>query len=129
VTSYVRGQLTHIPAGTREDSADLFLRLFVPWWDKMQFNEVFAQAIVHDEWVAGMLDLRANGIVFDVKCTYNLLPRHFIQVAAYSDLSADEPMALIHLSKRFKEPRIVDVPDSAREDWRTTRKFWELTRR
>ena len=130
ITAYVRGEISDYPIGTREDSIDLFERLFLPWWWKQGFISVYAQEIAYDDEIAGMLDLRCDGgIIYDVKCTYELLPKHHIQVAAYSELCGGGFMKLLHLSKRFKTAKVVDVPVEAREDWRTVRDFWRLKRR
>ena len=132
ITAYVRGEMTtHYPANTREDSIDLFERLFLPFWQRSNFGKVGAQIITHDNEIAGMIDLLADeySTVIDVKATFNVLSKHHIQVAAYAELSGARKMMLIHLSKRFSQARIVDVPQSARHDWKVVREFWALKKR
>lgn len=128
--AYVVGQLSAIPAGTREDAADLFERLFMPWWDKQGFRKVEVQKIVTDGEIAGSCDIKADGVIIDVKSTYDLLPKHRLQVAGYGDLENDgSDTILLHLSKRLKAAKVVGVSLSDRHDWRTVRQFWELSQR
>lgn len=129
VSDYVVGKLTEIPAGTRQDAVELFFK-FADWWDKQGFRSVNAQLPVHDGEIAGTIDIRADGTIFDVKGTYDLLYTHHIQVAGYSDLERGQKGGvLIHLTKRLIQPKIVEVAKTAYEDWQTVRYFWRLKRR
>lgn len=132
VSRYVVGELKEIPAGTREDVVELFER-FVPWWDGHHFGNVAAQVIVNNGEIAGAIDICVDGYtIFDVKCTYDLLPSHKIQVAAYADLldsSGGAAGGLIHLTKRLKTPRIVPLELSDYADWDVVKAFWRLKRR
>lgn len=138
VTDYVLGKEPMIPVGSPNDpdlhaeSTELFWK-FAEWWNKQGFRNVEAQAIVHDDEVAGMLDLRVDGVVYDLKTVSKLMPSHFLQVGAYIRLGRNEGRAtegqLIHLTKRFKAPKIVPVPLDWVVDWETVRDFWRLKRR
>ena len=130
MTGYVNGTLTEIPAGVREDARDLFLK-FKDWFDKQNFKTAQAQILVHDTEIAGLVDLKADGVIFDVKCVSEIKPSHHMQVAGYSELdySSVGYGHLIHLTKRHKVARIMDVSQQSFKDWRTVRQFWELKRR
>ena len=133
ISAYVMGKPPAIPVGTPEDLIDevkvLFER-FADWWDKQGFKNVTAQAIVYGPEIAGAKDLDADSTIFDVKCTYNLLPSHRIQVAGYMDLDGKgRNGALIHLTKRYKTPRIEPIVERDFRDWMTVRDFWRLKRR
>lgn len=129
ITAYVMGKLTEYPIGTRHDAKDLFEK-FQTWWDKQRFKNVSAQAVVHDEEIAGAIDLKADGAIFDVKCTSALMPAHRIQVAGYLELDSHaEGGALIHLTKRYKTPRFEPITMSDQADWDVVRDFWRLKRR
>lgn len=128
ISRYVAGELTEIPLGTREDVAELFFR-FHDWFSKQNFRKAEAQVLVHDNEIAGLIDLRLDGEIYDVKGTYNILPSHHMQVAGYCDLAGSEKGYLIHLTKRHKLARIMDVSCQSFHDWRTVRNFWSLKRR
>jgi hypothetical protein len=128
ISAYVVGKLTEFPVGTRHDVIDLFEK-FQGWWDRQGFKTIEAQVVVHDSEVAGTIDLRADGFKFDVKCTYDLLYTHHIQIGGYSQLDENPTGAIIHITKRLKAPRIIETPTQAYEDWMTTRDFWKLKRR
>jgi len=121
-TSYVRGQLTAIPAGTREDAMELFWRL-KKWHDAQKFASAQAQVILADDEVAGMTDLRADGWLYDVKCTYNIEPMYHLQLGLYAILhhaTYGEPvkgLAIVHVTKRHDKPKIIklDLHDCVRD--------------
>lgn len=133
ISRYVAGDLTEIPLGTREDVAELFFR-FHDWFCKQNFKKAEAQVLVHDNEIAGTADLRLDGVIYDVKCTYNILPSHHIQVAGYCQLGDSGIMRagygrVIHLTKRHNVARIMDVSPQSHRDWKVVRDFWSLKRR
>lgn len=129
VAKYIVGQLKEYPVGTREDAIPLFEK-FQNWWDKQTFRKVEAQVLVTNRQdIAGLIDIRADGDIFDVKATSDLMPSHHVQLAGYVELNDGGRARLIHVTKRNKAAKIVDVEPTAYNDWRTIRDFWRLTRR
>lgn len=128
IAAYVMGKLTEYPVGTRYDAKELFEK-FQNWWDQQRFKDVAAQVVVHDDEIAGAIDVRADGTIFDAKCTWNLLPSHRIQVAGYLELGRSGRGVLIHLTKRYKMPKLSEMTEGDCIDWRTVRNFWSLKRR
>lgn len=126
---YVVGQLSEYPAGTREDAIPLFEK-FQAWWDKQNFRKVEAQVLVTNRQdIAGLIDIRADGDIYDVKATSDLLYTHHLQMAGYTELNDGGRARLIHVTKRNKAAKIADIELTAYGDWRTIRDFWRLTRR
>lgn len=126
VSAYVIGELTEYPKGTRYEVIDLFTH-FMDWWDRQGFKDVRSQYAVHDTEFAGTMDIFADGIIFDLKCTYDVKYVHQLQVAGYSDLERNQRGGVvIHLTKRYNGVRLVELSDDAYDDWLTTRKFWKL---
>lgn len=133
VSAYVTGQPLVIPAGipvSMEDEIKSLFEKFADWWDKQGFKDVSSQRIVHDGEIAGAVDLHIDGAIFDVKCTYDLLPSHRLQVAAYLDLDKKaEGGMLIHLTKRFKAPKFEAITMTDEAEWTIVRDFWSLKKR
>lgn len=129
-SAYAVGKPLEIPAGTREDvieeSKALFEK-FANWFDRQGFRKVESQVTVFDSEVAGTIDIRADGDIYDVKGTYDILPKHHLQVGGYQDLNDGGRAVLIHVTKRYKTPKIIET--NSRADWNTVRAFWQLTRR
>lgn len=132
-SAYVIGAPLMIPVDVREDvieeATELFYK-FRAWWDQQHFRDVKSQVTVHDDEVVGAIDILADGVVYDVKCTYNIEPEHHIQVAGYLDL-ADCGVGdgkLIHVTKR-KPVKASNIAPTAYADWETIKEFWRLKRR
>lgn len=138
ITAYIRGEASaNFPQvqfrEVLEEAPPLFEKFRV-WFEAQKFKKAEAQVIVHDDEIAGTLDLYLDGVVHDVKCTYNVMPSHHIQVAGYWQLGDSGIMRagygrVIHLTKRHNVARIMDVSPQSFEDWRTVRNFWSLKRR
>lgn len=135
---YVMGKLTAIPAGVREDSRNLFMKLKL-WFDKQKFSNVESQVLVADNEVGGVLDLRLDGMILDLKCTYDISPTAAIQVGGYAALDdasrAPEyrgklKAGILHCSERFTEPKLklFDV-QQIMDDFATCRAMWKLVNR
>lgn len=134
-TAYLRGKLHEIPAGTREDSADLFMKL-VRWWEKRSGMEADAQVILADDEIAGCADIVPPKAVYDLKTTYDLEPTYSLQVGGYCHLYEaqygvlPEECGIIHLTKRFAEPKLVKFEVmTVVSEFRIVRDMWRLTRR
>lgn len=134
VALYVVGKLQAYPAGTREDVIPLFEK-FQNWWDKQRFRKVEAQALVTNKVdIAGLIDIRTdgdkfNGDIWDVKATSDIMPSHHWQMAGYGELNDGGRARLIHVTKRNKSAKIVDVVPTAYDEWKTIRDFWRLKRK
>jgi hypothetical protein len=134
-SAYVVGKLDRIPAGTRKDSVDLFMKA-KRWWDQGPHANVESQKILHDEEIAGTCDVTFDGFIFDVKCTHNLEATYPLQVAGYADLHEKmtglecQGIGILHLSERFPEARWVPLNlEDCRRDWRTLRSMWSMVQR
>jgi hypothetical protein len=132
---YVMGKLHAIPAGTREDVANKngtgLLQKLIRWFDAQKFSSVESQVVVADEEVGGVLDLRADGMILDLKCTYDVSPTHKIQVGGYVALDKTvKKAAVLHCTERFAAPRLLylDVAEIV-SDFTTCRKMWQLVNR
>lgn len=137
LSQWLSGKLERVPANTREDSRDLFLRL-IQWWNVKEMGTPKTQVILADDEIAGCCDLLFNdhrGII-DLKCTYEIDPTYPIQLAAYADLHAATfgtnvpEISVLHVTKRFLEPKVVKVDMvQAMDDWRAVKEFWRVYRR
>ena len=115
--AYVTGMLERIPAGTRSDARDLFLKLRV-WFDRQDFHSVDSQIVLGDHDHGGVLDLRLDGVPVDLKATYNVEHTHRLQVAAYCDLDGGKHGRILHVTERYSEPRLIDLDPGDYQDWR-----------
>lgn len=118
--AYVMGKLTKIPAGTRCDASDLFLKLRM-WFDRQNFSKVEAQVVLGDDDHGGVLDLRLNGTPMELKATYNIESTHRLQLAGYCTLLRDGMVVprghILHVTERYEEPRMVPLERQDYEDW------------
>lgn len=125
---YVRGTLTAIPAGTRQDARALFLKL-QKWYDAQNFRKAEVQVLLGDTDHGGVLDFAFDGIPVDLKCTYNVEQTAIMQVAGYSKLYGAEGM-ILHVTERFPTPKLVKLGRADFDDWETMLAHWRmLTRR
>lgn len=134
-SSYLSGTLTAIPAGTRQDSAELLMKL-IAWWEKQPMRKAEAQFILADEELAGCVDIMPPRIIYDLKTTYDLEPTYSLQVGGYCHLhekqfgELPEECGIIHLTKRFAEPKLVRYEVmTAVSEFRVMLDFWRLVQR
>lgn len=127
LTSYLAGTLRAIPAGTRFDVRDLFLKA-KGWFDKQGFRSIQSQVLLSDEDTGGVADFICDGMILDLKTVHSLSETHGLQVGGYMSLHGSERGALLHITER-KEPtlRIVDV--QARYDFRELRHAYRVIQR
>lgn len=138
LSAYVSGSLTCIPAGTREDVKDLFLKT-QPWFDDaMSKFGLRSQVAVTDGEIAGILDFCADGpvVILDLKGVHTLEAYYEIQVGGYIDLYEKqyrrqvEVAGILHITARFSKPRWIPLDvDECRRDWRIVRQTWEMAQR
>ncbi len=131
-TAYLRGTLSKIPAGTREDVKDLLLKL-VQWWDTYGWDNADGQVLLAGPTEAGTCDIRGESIIADLKCTYDIEPMYPVQLGGYADLNEAQygrlptTLGIIHLTKRFKQPQWIplDVEECVR-DYRLCRDVYRM---
>lgn len=123
-SAYVAGRLTKIPAGTREDSIELFFQL-KEWYDDLGVSCGASQVMLSDDDIAGITDVVIDGFIWDVKTVFSLDPQYEIQVGAYADMYEhqfrDRPrgIGIVHVNKRFKKPQIFELDlKGCSSDWR-----------
>lgn len=136
VTAYLRGTLTAIPAGTRQDATTLFFKVKA-WLDSWECKGV-PQVIVADEDIAGTADIvTTEGGIWDLKTTYNVSePTYELQLGLYALLfkaqfgELPSRIGIIHLTERFAAPRIVplDVKQCV-QDAAMIRDVWLMAQR
>lgn len=133
LSAYVIGELDEIPAGTRTDAEALFYKA-QNWFDKQNFRDVQSQILLSGPDHAGTLDLRFDGMVVDLKCTSKVEETARLQVAAYADLAtpwrpAQHPAAILHVTERYAEARLVPLVAQDYEDWRTALAAFRMVQR
>lgn len=135
--AWLAGTLTEIPAGTRQDAKELFLKL-VDWWPKQGFGEAKTQVMMDDGEIAGTCDLLIGEAIFDLKCTYEVQPEHSVQLGGYGQLfecnneylRPPKRLAVIHVTARNKEPKLIDYePSTAISEFRVLRDAYRLITR
>lgn len=135
-SAYVAGKLDRIPAGTREDVKDLFLKA-LPWFDEaLKTGPLKAQERLTDGFVAGITDFTGEAIVFDLKGTYDIEPYYPVQVGGYIELFEAqykrqvEAAGILHVTARLPKPRWIPLNVAeCRDDWKTLRRCWEMAHR
>lgn len=134
-SAYVVGKLQRIPAGTRKDvwktepPFDGLLQKLIKWFDKQGFKNAEAQVLVADNEIGGIMDLRLDGLRADLKSVYNIEDKHLLQTAAYAELDHAEDAAVIHVTERFKEPKIIEITPDDFHDWFAVRSLWSVVQR
>jgi hypothetical protein len=138
-SAWVNGGFGEIDVtGYRNDAVALTKKL-INWWvdaNMPMTADVRCQVQCDDGEIAGTADIVTLDAVYDLKTVYSLLPTYPIQLGGYVSLIRDgvllasDKAAIIHVTERFKEPKLIeyDVPSILR-DWATTRDFYNLTRR
>lgn len=125
---YVRDGRIRIPAGSvREDSKDLFLK-FQRWFDAQNFKKVEVQVLLGCEDHGGIVDFRFDGYPVDLKGTSKVEHSHRLQVAGYSLLNGTQG-AIVHVTERMKEARLVPLVRDDYGDWDTMLNHWRMLRR
>ncbi len=137
-SAYVEGRLTTVPAGTRRDAVDLFLKLR-HWWDKRGVNvKVSSQVILADDEVAGTCDVlerHYDPIIWDCKATYNIDPSYPLQLGAYADLYERQHgklprIGILHVTERYDEVRVIELDSvECANDFRILRGAYEVIQR
>ncbi len=127
---FVRTGQARIVAGEWVEVKELTEKLVV--WLQQQKNgtPIETQVIVHDDEIAGTLDLRIDGCIADVKATYDAGGMvHRLQLGAYAALSKKDvdSVGIVQVTKRFKEAKWMpfDVEECIKQ-WRIVRAMWSL---
>lgn len=135
LSAYALGRLQRIPAGTRIDAKDLFLKA-QRWLDKQGFKEIEAQVLLADENVGGIVDFRLDGMLVDLKCTYDVSATHVLQVGGYAALDASmtghgpRAAAILHVTERYPEAKLVTLNmREIIEDFSILRECWSMIQR
>ena len=126
--AYVRGELKKIPAGTREDAKELFLK-FRAWFGAQNFSKVEAQVVLGGEDYGGVLDFRFDGTPCDLKGTYNIEQTAVMQVSAYTDLCKEEVGGILQVTERLKAPVWRQITEEDMLDWRIMLSHWRMLQR
>lgn len=126
--AYVLGKLTKIPAGTRTDARDLFLKL-MKWYGRQNFKTVEVQVLLGGEDYGGVLDFRFDGIPCDLKATYNVETTAVMQVAGYAALCGYNGGHILHVTERFPDVRLVTVHSEDIADWNVMLNHWRMLQR
>ena len=126
--AYCLGRLTKIPRGTRQDAVALFKKL-QDWFDAQNFKDVHVQVLLGSEDYGGVLDFRFDGVPVDLKCTYDVQQTAIMQVAAYAALDGTNGGHILHVTERFKEPKLVNVLGEEIKDWHTMLAHWRMIQR
>lgn len=124
---YVLGTLMTIPAGTRHDARDLFLKL-VKWYDRQGFKRVEAQVLLAAEDHGGILDFTFDEVPFELKSTYDVGHEHRMQAAGYSNIAKSNGN-ILHVTERYAEPRVVPLTQADYVDWESLLNFWRVVQR
>lgn len=134
--AYVLGKLDRIPAGTRKDvfkdeaPYDGLLQKLMKWYDQQGFLKIESQVLLGGEDHGGVLDLKFNGVPVELKSTYEILDSHRLQVAGYDRLGDSTNMAaILHVTERLKEPRLVPIGASDYRDWDIALSHYRMLKR
>ena len=130
-SAYVNDMLDKIPHGTRKDAVLLFNKVR-RWWDGHVHDNPRAQVILADDEIAGQCDILDVDRIYDLKTTYNVEDTYPLQLAAYGDLHFAtfhrpvKKLAIIHVTERYPEPKIIPVDITRLQDWMAIREMWRL---
>jgi hypothetical protein len=135
---YLAGDLKIVPAGTRQDSLRLFLRLKRWWSDHAHSDIVRTQVILADDQVAGtcdILDMDRHDL-FDLKTTYAIEAYYACQLGAYGALhyatfgKPVKKLGMIHLTERYPVPQLIQLdPAEVIQDWLLIRDTFFMAQR
>ncbi len=88
------------------------------------------------EEIAGTADLVAPSIIADLKATYDIMPKHGLQLGAYCHLHEaqygrlPDICGIVHVTKRFDKPRWVPFEVlTVVSEFRVVLAFWKLVQR
>jgi hypothetical protein len=76
-----------------------------------------------------VLDFRFDGVPCDLKCTYSVEETAIMQVAGYACLDGKNGGHILHITERFKEPKLVNILDTELRDWRIMLAHWRMVQR
>lgn len=108
------------------------LKMLVRWWDKHGRDDIKPQVIRSDGVYAGTPDFYAPGVIWDLKCTYNLETTYDIALGGYASMGAGpiKEMGILHAAKRFKEVRFVPLDiQRCMSDWNVCEEMFQLVQR
>lgn len=137
LSKYAEGKLAAIPAGTREDAKDLFMKA-KDWVDvAREVGPIRSQVILSDDTMAGMCDFVVAGpTIADLKATYEVEAFYPIQLGLYALLFEEqhkqsvEGLGIIHVTKRYAGPRWIPLDvDECKRDARLIRDTWNMAQR
>lgn len=118
------------PAEHAEDCRVRLERL-LDWWTGLGWKIAAVQKIVYSatDGIAGTLDLRTAGSIYDLKCVSELQPAYRLQLGAYAEYDGDhlEQCGIIHVAK----DRIIlkHYPlEKCREQWRNGVAWYRTTK-
>ena len=133
---WLEGKLPSIPAGTREDSKDLFMKL-LRWWptSKLERTCVATQVLLADAEIAGTADIVGEGIA-ELKTVSAIEPTYRLQLGGYCHLyevqhgKLPKWCGIIHVNKSLREPKWIPFePEVVVAEFFTVLEMWRLVRR
>lgn len=134
-SEYLREGRVRVDAGEWQEVLELLQKL-IEWWRQKWTGQVQSQVILSDNEIAGTCDFIPGDCILDLKTTYEIEPTYPIQLGAYAQLYEStfgrppQAVGIVHLTKRFKEPRFIQCDlDEVRNDWKTVRSMWALCKR
>jgi len=134
LTAYVHGKLTHYPAGTRKDAIALFEKAR-RWFDAQGFTKVESQVVLADEDTGGVADFIFDGMIVDLKCTYDVAETHHLQVGGYIELRRGDGSpypegAVLHVTERYAAAKLIRLdPPVVCADFRVLRAAYRVVTR
>lgn len=126
--AYALGTLRTIPAGTRRDAYDLFVKL-QRWFDRQNFKKIEVQVLLGGEDHGGVLDFRFDGMPVDLKCTSKVEHSHRMQTALYAKLMGAKAGAILHATERINEARLIPLEHADFDDSEILLAHWRMLRR
>lgn len=137
-SAWLNGQLTSIPAGTREDSKER-MRALCDWWQDSGMLEARAQVLLANQEYCGIVDLISGGGIYDVKNTAAIETTYILQLGGYADLYEEmhgclpSKLGVIHVTQPKDRPVSVRLLEfdvaTAVSQWRLLKEFWTMVQR
>lgn len=115
-TEYVDQGFVRVPAGTRRDSKDLLVKL-VKWFGDQGFTDVQTKPVLGRDPVGGVCDFIFDGVLYELKSTYNVEATHRLQLGGYMHIGL-MPGRVLHVTERHATPRVIAADDSDVADFR-----------
>jgi len=137
LSRYAVGELSAIPAGTRTDAVELFLKA-KGWIDAaLKAGSIQSQVILSDGNIAGMCDFIVAGpVIVDLKATYDIEAMYPVQLGLYALLYEEqfkqvvEGLGILHVTKRFDRPKWIPLDaDECKRDARLILDTWKMAHR